>query len=142
MQTEIGIQFMSIRLTVILMLIATFAPGSGITIAQSIIPKNVATSAPVSFPPDRVSSAVVFESEAITVRRITIGPNSTGYRYRHPGGSIILLGEYSYKIAIPLSGELDAELKVGDVIRVPPGDYVLENPTTKPLDFLSIEVKH
>jgi mannose-6-phosphate isomerase-like protein (cupin superfamily) len=45
-------------------------------------------------------------------------------------------------MAIPLSGELDAELKVGDVIRVPPGDYVLENPTTKPLDFLSIEVKH
>jgi mannose-6-phosphate isomerase-like protein (cupin superfamily) len=137
MKTEIGIRFISIRFAVVLMLIATLALDSGITIAQSIT-----TSAAVSLLPDRVSNAVVLESEAITVRRITISPNSTEYHYHHPGGSIILLGEYSYTIPIPLSGELDAELRVGDVIRVPPGDYVLENPTVKPLDFLSIEVKH
>ena len=142
MQTELRIQFISIRLAAVLMLIATFALGSGVIIAQSITPRSVATSAPVTPPPDRASNAVVLESEAITVRRITVGPNSSGYHYHHPGGSIILLGEYPYTIPIPLSGELDAELKVGDVIRVPPGDYVLENPTVKPLDFLSIEVKH
>jgi len=43
---------------------------------------------------------------------------------------------------IPLGEALDGELRVGDVIPVPPGDYTLENPTSKPLDFWSIERRH
>jgi len=125
-----------------LVLMAISGFGSANAIAQSIDSKSRNTSMPVSFATERVTNAVVFETEAIVVRRITVSPNSTGYHYRHPGGSIVLLSEYSYPIPIPLSEELKVELKAGDVIRVPSGDYVLENPSLKPLDFLSIEMKH
>jgi len=84
---------------------------------------------------------LVFESEAVTIRHITIKPEATGYHYRHPGGSIILLHEYSLKMPIFLGEVLDGELKAGDAIPIPAGDYLLENPTTRPLDFLSIEKK-
>ena len=142
MRIGIHIHRNSVRLAVVLTLVVMSAFASVITVAQSTNPKGGSTSARASLAFDRVANSVVFESEALTVRRITLSPNSTGYQLRHPGGSIILLGEYSYKLTIPISVELEAGLKVGDVIPVPPGDYVLDNPTTKPLDFLSIEMKH
>jgi hypothetical protein len=84
---------------------------------------------------------MVFESEGLTIRHITVKPGVTGYHYRHPGGSIILLREYPLKMPIPLGEELNVELKVGGIIPVDAGDYLLENPTTKLLEFLSIETK-
>ena len=134
-------QLLAKRLTVVLTLLVMFGPGSINTAAQSFNRDSVSASTANSEAADRDANAVVFETDAISVRRITIKPNSTGYHYRHPGGSIILLSEYSFKLPIPLSGELDAKLKVGDVIPVEAGDYVLENPTSKFLDFLSIEKK-
>ena len=134
-------QLLAKRLTVALTLLVMFGPGSIITTAQSFNRDSVSASTANSEAADRDANAVVFESDAITVRRITIKPNSTGYHYSHPGGSIILLSEYSFKLPIPLSGELDAKLKVGDVIPIEAGDYVFENPTSRSLDFLSIEKK-
>jgi hypothetical protein len=142
MRLGIAIQSISKRSAGALILIAISGFGSANAIAQSIDSKSRNTSTSVSLATEHVTSAVVFETEATIVRRITVSPNSTGYHYRHPGGSIVLLSEYSYPIPLPLSEELKVELKVGDAIRVPSGDYVLENPTMKPLDFLSIEMKH
>ena len=139
MHMRSGIDLLTRRLTLILTLLMMFGLGSFTTAAQSLNRTSVSENA-ITEKVDRVDS-VVFESETITVRRITIKPNSSGYHYKHPGGSIILLSEYSFKIPIPLSEELDAKLKVGDVIQIEAGDYVLDNPTSTPLDFLSIEKK-
>jgi hypothetical protein len=110
------------------------------TMAQSNSRHDIA-SLTISNASDRVANQLVFESEAITIRHITLPPDVTGYEYHHPGGSIILLQEYAYKIPIPMSGTLDGQLKVGDVIQIAAGNYILENPTPKTLDFLSIERK-
>ena len=140
MHMQSGLDLLTRRLTVVLTLVMMFELGSFITAAQSVNRGSISANA-ITEKADRADS-VVFESETITVRRITIEPNSTGYHYKHPGGSIILLSEYTFKIPMPpLSGELDAKLKVGDVIQIEAGDYVLENPTSTPLDFLSIEKK-
>jgi len=141
MHLQRGTQWLTKRLTESLTLVLIFELALIVTAAQSINHNSVRAPISTSEKTDRDANAVVFESTDITVRRITIRPNSTGYHYRHPGGSIVLLAEYSFKLPIPLSGELDAKLKVGDVIQVEAGDYVLENPTSKPLDFLSIEKK-
>lgn len=110
--------------------------------AQSTNPKGACSLLSIATTSDRVGNELVFESETVTVRHITIQPDASGYHYRHPGGSIVLLREYSLKMPIPLGEVLEGELKVGDVIAVAAGDYLLENPTTRPLDFLSIEKKH
>jgi len=123
-----------------LMIVLQFSAVSNL--AQSRDAKGGIASMPISSTPDRVANEMVLESDALTVRHITINPGYTGYHYKHPGGSIILLRDYSYRIAIPLNGELESELKVGDVMRIDPGDYVLANPGSKPLEFLSIEMKH
>jgi len=108
---------------------------------QSTSTRSASLAVPISTPKDLVGNELVFESGSIAVRHITIQPYAAPFHYRHPGGSIILLQEFSMTMPIPLGEVLDGQLKVGDVIRVPAGDYVLENPTTKPLDFLSIEKK-
>jgi hypothetical protein len=110
-------------------------------VAQSTNPGRASSILPISTTTDRVGNELVFESYTITIRHITIKPNAVGYPYRHSGGSIILLHEYAFTIHIPLGEVLDGELKAGDVIPVAAGDYLLENPTTKPLEFLSIEKK-
>ena len=111
-------------------------------IAQSRDSRSMTAGSSVSSDTDHVANETVLESEALTIRHLTINPGCTGYHYKHPGGSIILLREYAYQIAIPLSDEqLQSQLRVGDVIRIEPGDYVLENHDAKPLEFLSIEMK-
>jgi len=122
-------------------LMVLLALSSLTTVAQSTNPRSAGSVMPISANSDRVGMELVFESEAVTIRHITIKPEATGYHYRHPGGSIILLHEYSLKMPIFLGEVLDGELKAGDAIPIPAGDYLLENPTTRPLDFLSIEKK-
>jgi len=122
-----------------LMVLLAFA--SITTEAQSTNPRSASSIVPISTGSDRVGIELVFESETVTVRHITIKPDAVPYHYRHPGGSIILLHEYSLKMPILLGEVLEGELKAGDAIPVPAGDYLLENPTTKPLEFLSIEKK-
>src|SRR5215831_2531918 len=97
-----------------LMLILEFSPA--ITMAQSKNADSAGATIPISTASDRIANQLVFESEAITIRHITLPPDTNGYEYWHPGGSIILLRDYSFKMPIPLDGKLDGELKVGDVI--------------------------
>ena len=141
MYLQSGTPLLTKRFTLAFALILIAELCSIVTPAQTINRTAVSAIVPTSEPTERVANAVVFENEDITVRRITILPNSTGDHYQHPGGSIILLRDYSFKIPIPLTEELNTELKVGDVIQVEPGDYVLENRTSNLLDFLSIEKK-
>ncbi|PWT92994.1 MAG: hypothetical protein C5B55_05305 [Blastocatellia bacterium] len=111
------------------------------TLGQARNASNANTSIPVSTNADPIANTIVFQSENITVRRITISPGSSGYHFRHPGGSIIFLSECPFRISIPLGAELDAEFQLGAVIPIPAGDYVLENHSSKALEFLSIERK-
>ena len=126
---------------VVVLLLAVMEFCSATTTAQSNDVKTRSTT-PIPSTANRVANVLVLESEAITLRRITIGPNSTGHPYRHPGGWIIFLSNYSFQITLPLISELEAEFKVGDLIPVPRGEYVLQNPSSKPFEFLSIEINH
>jgi len=112
---------------------------SAVTSAQVRNVSNPNTAIAVSTNANPVTNTIVFQSKTITVRRISISPGSSGYRYRYPGGSIIFLTECPFFFSIPLGPEIEAEFQVGAVIPIPAGDYVLENPNSKPLEFLSIE---
>jgi len=135
------IDFVGSNLVLLLLLGAAYDFSAATSLGQARNSENASSIAAASASSEEVANELVLDSAGVTVRHIIVNPQAFGVHYWHPGGSIILLREYPFKIPIPLSAGLEAGLKVGDVIPVAPGDYVLENPTSRPLDFLSIEKK-
>ena len=86
-----------------------------------------------------LSSDLVFENDRIEVHHIVVKPHSS-LQLKFKGGSVVVLRDFPFGVDLPLTGSTTTQFSAGDVIRIPAGEYPLENSSEKALEFLSIEL--
>jgi hypothetical protein len=85
------------------------------------------------------SSGLVFGNDRIEVHHVVVKAHSK-LDLKFKGGSIVVLTDFPFRVDLPLTGSTTTQLSAGDVIRIPAGEYPIENSSEKNLEFLSVEL--